>query len=149
MLDSTGDRKSIRRLEKQAAIDLAQREAFVRTMMSTIEGRTWFWHHISACHCFRTTFTSDTHTTAFSEGQRSIGLAMLGEVMSACPDLYIQAMRESNDRLTLAERRSSPQSNGRDSGRTSDGADDESSRHDDYDPNQYDLYATDDAIGNH
>jgi hypothetical protein len=136
MPDSTADRKSIRRLEKQVAVDLAQREAFVRTMMSTLPGRTWLWHHLSSCHCFSTTFTGDPLTSAFSEGQRSIGLALLAEVMSACPDLYIQAMRESHERNTLAEQRSSPQPNGRDPRRpsTGDGDSGDSSRHDDYDP---------------
>jgi hypothetical protein len=148
MPDSTGDRKSIRRLEKQVAIDLAQRHAFVHQMMSNVSGRTWLWHHLTTCHCFSTTFTGDPLTSAFSEGQRSIGLALLAEVMSACPDLYIQAMRESHERTHLAERRSSPQPDGRDTRRTSDDSGDsgESVRHDTYD---YDPYGDDSVTIGH
>ena len=134
MPDNAADRKSIRRLEKQAATDLAQREAFVRTMMSTIEGRSWFWYHLSSCHVFATSFTSSPLATAFNEGQRSIGLALLAEVMSVCPDQYIQAQRESHERNATSEQRSRTQPDGRDSGRPAAGDGDEANRHDDYDP---------------
>lgn len=116
MTDNSADRKDIRRREKQAKIDAASRASVIRSIMSTIDGRAWLWHTLGQCHCFSTTFNGDPLQSAFAEGQRSIGLALLADIMITCPDQYIQAMRESHERSSLDERRSSPESDGRDSG---------------------------------
>jgi|SRR5882724_8576907 len=104
-MDFAHDRKSIRRLEKQAAIVDAQRAAVIHNTMSTIEGRQWLWDVLATCHCFSSTFNGDALQSAFAEGQRSIGLAILADIMLACPDYYIQAMRESNERSSIASAR--------------------------------------------
>jgi hypothetical protein len=113
---NAADRKSIRRLEKAAKLADAQRRQVITDLMSTTFGREWMWDVLSRCHCFSTTFNGDALASAFAEGQRAIGLSLLSDIMIACPDQYITAMRESNDRSTTDERRSSTESDGRDSG---------------------------------
>jgi hypothetical protein len=115
-MNNAADRKSIRRLEKQAKLADANRRAVITSLMSTAFGREWMWDVLAQCHCFATTFNGDALQSAFMEGQRAIGLAIISDIMLACPDQYIQAMRESNERSSLDERRSSPESDGRDSG---------------------------------
>lgn len=116
MPPNAADRKDIRRREKQAKLaDLQRREVIVQ-LMGTTAGRQWVWDRLGDCHMFVTTFNGDPYQSAFMEGQRAIGLTLLADIMLACPDSYILAMREANVRSTIDERRSSPVSDGGDSG---------------------------------
>ena len=97
-MDNAADRKSIRRKEKASRLADVQRREVITQVMSTSFGRQWIWDHLAECHMFITTFNGDPYQSAFMEGQRSMGLALLTDIMQACPDAYIQAMRESNER---------------------------------------------------
>ena len=124
-MDNAADRKAIRQKEKQSAIADASRQSVLHTVMSTIEGRTFIWDFLASCHIFTTTFTGDALTSAFAEGERNVGQRLLSDIMVVCPDQYIQAMREANERHhsdnaradALAERRGSEEPDGRDTGR--------------------------------
>ena len=116
MPNNAADRKDVRRLEKQARLADRQRQEVITSIMSTLAGRQWLWDKLSECHLFITTFNGDALQSAYMEGQRAVGLSMLSDIMIACPDQYIQAMRESNERSATNERRSSPVDNGGDSG---------------------------------
>ena len=130
MPTNAADRKDIRRLEKQARLADRQRQEVITSIMSTLAGRQWLWDKLSECHLFITTFNGDALQSAYMEGQRAVGLSMLSDIMIACPDQYIQAMRESNERSATNERRSSPQPDGGDSG--SGDPDDASLRYDEW-----------------
>ena len=97
-MDNAADRKSIRRKEKAARLADVQRREVIANVMSTSFGRQWIWDLLASCHIFATTFTTDPQQTAFQEGQRNVGLSLLADIMAYCPDQYIQAMRESNER---------------------------------------------------
>ena len=117
-MDNAANRKSIRRKEKAARLaDVQRREVITQTMQSAA-GRQWVWDRLSDCMVFSSTFNGDALQSAFNEGLRAAGLAMLSDIMAACPDLYIQAQRESNERRTTDERRSSAESDGGDTGPT-------------------------------
>ena len=119
-MDNAADRKSIRRKEKASKLAESNRRAVITSLMSTAFGREWIWDILASCHCFATTFSGDALTSAFAEGERNVGLRLLSDILTACPDQYIQAQRESNERSSLDERRSSPVSDGGDSGSGSD-----------------------------
>lgn len=130
---NAADRKSIRKQEKDARqAERLRRDAIV-ACMSTSQGRAWLWDVLASAHCFHTTHVAgDALASAFQEGRRSLGLGVLSDIMAHCPDLYIQAMREANDRYvsdnrnasvddssdpaSASERRSSTLGDGRDSG---------------------------------
>lgn len=125
-MDNTGDRKSIRAKEKQAHIAEASRQSVLRNLMSTIEGRTFMWDVLANAHIFSSTYTGDALQSAFNEGQRAVGLALLADILIACPDQYIQAQRESNERhhshnasasASTSERRRGEVDDGGDTGR--------------------------------
>lgn len=121
-MDNAADRKDVRRREKESRqADVARREV-LHSLMSTAPGRRWVWDTLASCHCFVTTFNGDPYQSAFQEGQRAVGLAILADIMVHCPDLYIQAQRESNVRDTASERRSSQDPDGGDHGREGPGA---------------------------
>lgn len=128
MTFSASDRKSIRAAEKAARLAADRRASVTRSVMSTTEGREWMWDLLASCHIFATTFTPDPHQAAFSEGERNAGLRLLADIMLNCPDQFIQAQREANERSSLADvrntadgqRRSGEEPDRGDSGRVDD-----------------------------
>jgi hypothetical protein len=132
MTDSAIDRKSIRRREKAAAIANRQRQEVITGMMTTMAGRQWIWDLLTSAHMFDANTISDPRLSGIFDGERNLGLRLLSDIMVACPDQFIQAMREANDRAHTDERRSSPEPDGGDPGSV--------------DPNDpdYDPYTTDD-----
>lgn len=141
MSDNAADRKDVRRREKESRFaDLARREV-LHSLMSTEPGRRWVWTTLASCHCFTTTFNGDALQSAFQEGQRAVGLSILADILSHCPDLYLQAQRESNVRDTASERRSSPNPDGGDHGREGPGAEGAGDDTDPADWNDYDRAA--------
>ena len=139
---NAADRKSIRRQEKAARLAERQRAEVIRSIMSSTQGRAWLWDVLSSTAMFHTTFNGDALASAFQEGRRSVGLAFLADIMAHSPDLYIQAMREANERNIrpdpqpasadpLAERRGSPLPDGGDSGAVADSSPDEADDADD------------------
>ena len=133
MPDSAADRKSIRRKEKESRIADRLRAEVIAGVMSSPAGRQWLWDTLASCHMFHTTFNGDALASAFAEGQRAVGLAILSDIMLACPDSYIQAMRESNERSSADERRRGPNDAGRESGSV-DSSDDTTDDPDSFDP---------------
>jgi hypothetical protein len=116
-MHNAADRKSIRRAEKEAALAERQRAEVTTNIMSTAAGRRWIWDRLAACGIFTTTFVASApDVSAFNEGQRSMGLALLADIMASCPDQFIHAMREANVRSTIDERRRSAELNGGDLG---------------------------------
>src|SRR5882672_1744496 len=111
MTYDASDRKEVRKAEKAARQADRARQEVITELMSTTQGRQWLWDLLSSCHVFAQTFTASPLMTAFSEGRRAVGLALLADVMFACPDQYITAAREanvrhnSNDRSTNGELR--------------------------------------------
>lgn len=76
----------------------------LRAVMGTAEGRRFMWALLGECGLFRSSY----HPSAlihFNEGQRSIGLSLLGRVTTECPDLYLTMQGEAvDDQRKQAER---------------------------------------------
>ena len=102
------DRKAVRRAEKLAAIREREEAEFIVAAMNTRQGRAWFHNHLAACHIFQTTFTTEALTSAFSEGQRSIGLRAYGDIMRHCPNHFVTMMQEAHIQEQTNERRTQP-----------------------------------------
>lgn len=98
MILDTSNRKSIRAVEKAAAVADRERGVTVANLMSTIPGRRYIWEKLTAAHMFQTSFNADPLQMAFNEGERNQGIQLLNDIIQWCPEQYIQAMRESNER---------------------------------------------------
>lgn len=103
MTYSAAERKDIRRAEKAAKLADTQRLEIITNLMSAAPGRAWVCDLLEACHIFTTTYTGDALSGAFSEGERNVGLRLLADIMSACPQRYLEMMRERNDRHLAAD----------------------------------------------
>lgn len=123
MIYNAGERKDVRKAEKAARLVEKQRHEVIFGLMTLIAGRQWMLEKLEECHVFATSFARDAITMAYMEGERSIGLRLLNDIMASCPDQYIQMMRERNERnaarsrSAAAESTGSQDGNGRDKGR--------------------------------
>ncbi len=127
-MDNAADRKSIRSKEKASKLADQNRREVLVGIMSTTFGREWLWNQLERAHVFEMSFTPDALLTAFREGERNQGQLLLNDVMTACPDQFILAMRESNERRTQrdntpASRTPGERDGGSDSGRYVEGLD--------------------------
>jgi hypothetical protein len=110
------DRKHVKEALKASKISDRQVKGVVRGIMSSPQGRQWVFELLSQCHLYSSSHTGNALNTAFAEGERNMGLVILSQVMSACPDQYILAMREADARDHAAEsRRDREDGNGGDS----------------------------------
>ncbi len=128
---NASERKDIRRAEKFAAEQERARVEFVVDAMSRKTGRAWFHDLLVRCAIFDGTFTGDPHLEAFTKGQRNIGLMIYNDIVTHCPDHFVQMMREASIQETLNDRRSTadersvePDPDGGDSGSELDPYDD-------------------------
>lgn len=109
---SAANRKDIRAAEKvQKAIE-ASRQSVLVGLMSTIEGRAYIWDDLEFCHVFVDPFLGDALGDAFQKGIRTVGLRLLDRLMTFCPDQFILAMREANERRSASERARSADTRG-------------------------------------
>lgn len=60
-------------------------------------GRRIVWRQLAACGVFRTTFTGEALSSAFQEGQRAAGLAILARVMEIAPAALPLMQAEAED----------------------------------------------------
>lgn len=64
-------------------------------MMGDKRGRRFIWRLLDKAGVFRSSFTGNSNTF-FLEGQRNIGLMVLDEIHSNCPDLYVTMLKENS-----------------------------------------------------
>ena len=93
---NASERKDIRRYEKAAKLRETNRINFIAAAMSTPAGRVWFHDFLSACHIFADPFTGDALVEAYSKGERNVGLKVYNDIVSNCPNYFIEMMKEAN-----------------------------------------------------
>ena len=73
--------------------------------MSTTAGRSWVYRLLEATHIYQTSRRSTPHDTYFAEGERNVGLRLLTDLMSYCPELYLQMLQDANVKEAANDRR--------------------------------------------
>lgn len=101
---NASERKDIRRYEKAAKLRETNRINFIVAAMSTPAGRVWFHDFLSACHIFADPFTGDALVEAYSKGERNVGLKVYNDIVSNCPNYFIDMMKEANIAEQVNER---------------------------------------------
>jgi hypothetical protein len=98
MQDNAGDRKAVRKAEKAAKQQQVADDAVLASLMSTVQGRAWIWRRLERCKVFVNAFDLNDRIEAFTLGEANVGRELLADIIRVCPDDYIQAMREANER---------------------------------------------------
>ncbi len=63
----------------------------IKNLLSTPQGRNWMWHLLEAAHVFQQSYLQgDPYGTHFRDGERNLGLRILGEVTSVAPVLMLK-----------------------------------------------------------
>lgn len=106
MQDNAANPKQVRRAQKQARVRDREDGDVVRMLMRDYHGRRWVWDKLASAGIFQTTFNAESpYITSFTEGRRSFGLELLANIMQHCPDEFIQAQREANERASTDDAR--------------------------------------------
>jgi hypothetical protein len=88
--DQVRERKQTQRLKRINELD------DIRAVLSTPQGRRVVWRILGMTHLYKESFTGNS-TTFYNEGQRSIGLQLLGELTAADPLAYVKLQQENAD----------------------------------------------------
>lgn len=80
------------RIARQRRIELDD----VRWLMSDKRGRRFVWRLLEAAGIYRSSFTGNS-TTFFNEGARNVGLRFLADVNEACPERYLEMLKEQKE----------------------------------------------------
>lgn len=64
-------------------------------MMGDKRGRRFIWRLLDKAGVYRSSFTGNSNTF-FLEGQRNMGLMIMDEIHSNCPDLYVVMLKENS-----------------------------------------------------
>jgi len=68
-------------------------------VMSDARGRRFVWRLMRDAGVFRSTFApGDALTSAFNEGNRQNGLALMNEVLAVCPEHWLNMVKEQKTR---------------------------------------------------
>lgn len=82
--------------DKLAAIE---RSDGYKTMMSTPQARRVMWERFEVMALYQVSQTLDPSALAFKEGQRSVGLQVMQDLLVYVPDLYDRMVVENRQRL--------------------------------------------------
>lgn len=94
--DPTDVRAIDRKVEQRRDDQKRKREAAgedMKLIMSTKEGRRFVWEILEFCGVYRSSFTGNSETF-FKEGQRNVGLMLLGKIHEHCPDGFTTMLKE-------------------------------------------------------
>jgi predicted Fe-S protein YdhL (DUF1289 family) len=84
------------RIERESRDKLGQRREAedLKWLMSSARGRRIVWRLLERAGVFRSTFSATAMVMAFNEGQRNQGNVFLTEVMTHCPDRFLEMLTE-------------------------------------------------------
>jgi len=85
----------------------------IRQVLSTAQGRRFYWGLMSRCKAFSDEYIADTNLCYFKKGQRSIGISMLNELLEAEPKMYLQMIQEQEAKEVRENIKQEKQVNGK------------------------------------
>lgn len=92
LTDETPEQKRLRE-----AAEANARKTFVedlRWVMSSPKGRRFMWWLIGLAGVYRPSFNNSGSVTAFNEGQRNVGLALLAQISEHCHGEFLRMQEE-------------------------------------------------------
>lgn len=81
---------------RTAVVNISRRRELsdIAQILSTLEGRRFYWRMMVTCGIFLSSFTGN-NTTFYNEGMRNIGLILLADMNEADPTAYLKMISES------------------------------------------------------
>lgn len=94
----TSDPIEVNNQRKKYARTRATRLHFVEAAMTTQEGRAWFYDVLLFCKVFANPYQDDPYKTAFTCGERNVGLNILSDIQEAASENYVKMISENKTR---------------------------------------------------
>jgi hypothetical protein len=92
---NAGNPRHVERREKTAKTTRRQRNEDFRWLMGDARGRRFIWDLLAKAGVFRSSMGLSAELTAFNEGRRDLGLAVLADLMRLCPEQYGRMQAEA------------------------------------------------------
>ncbi len=93
-MKNAADRSQVKQAEYKQKRSRENELDDVRHVLSTPNGRRFFWRYLSECGVFKTSFDGSSRTY-FNEGERNVGLKLMADVNDADPEAYVTMLLES------------------------------------------------------
>ena len=95
---NAADQRQVRKAKQRERLAHEQELKDLRDVCSTRQGRRFVWKQLVQAGCFHQSFVpGQSDSTAFNEGRRSLGLALMAEVHELDAALYIKMANEARD----------------------------------------------------
>lgn len=92
-IDLRRQQQEAERLERAAEANRRRDIEDFKSLMKLKEGRRFIWRILAETGVYHSSFTGNSETF-FKEGKRSIGLILMGELHTICPELYAVMVEE-------------------------------------------------------
>jgi hypothetical protein len=87
--------------DEKAKVERLTEVGDFKWIVSNKRGRRYMYRTLEQAGVFQLSFTGDPYTTAFNEGRRNPGLAVLAMFMEHAPESYALMLSERNDRTNI------------------------------------------------
>jgi hypothetical protein len=91
---SPSQTRAAKKREKRSSERELQR---LRVVLSTREGRRWYWEKMAFCGMWLKRLPKDPQLDAYALGVRNIGLELFEEVNMLGPDVFLQMQKEHRE----------------------------------------------------
>ena len=95
---NSADQEDVRKATSKDKVRESQTTRDIREVWGSPAGRRYLRGLLELAGVYRVSHVMGaeaTHDTAFREGMRNLGLAMISDVMKACPEFYFLAQKEA------------------------------------------------------
>lgn len=93
--DIAGNEQAQRDRKKQQRTEHYLAGEDMKWLMGSKRGRRIVWRLLERTGIFRSSFTGNSETF-FREGMRNVGLALMAQINEACPESYMNMVKEQN-----------------------------------------------------
>jgi hypothetical protein len=95
---NASDPEQVKKQKLKAEIRDDKRRAVLQGLLAFQDGRDWIWGLLEATNVFALSFVQgDPYATAFREGERNRGLALLHEIVRTDPESFTLMMQEHSN----------------------------------------------------
>ena len=94
--EDVGDPKKVKEAGKREKILRHRESEDLKWVLSTRRGRRFYWRVLSRCGIYKSSFEPSAKIY-FNEGERNIGLFLINELMTYCPEVHVQMIKEEKE----------------------------------------------------
>jgi hypothetical protein len=95
LVKNAGDPEQVRNAGKREKHNREKELYELRGLLRMPEFRRLAWRYMEKCNILGSVYTGEALGTAYNEGQRMVGNAIMQDILDADPDAYVTMLKES------------------------------------------------------